>query len=254
MVLPNLVPVVQRSIVVVEDEDPIATALADRLRSEGYRVELAGDGTAGVELCRRARPDLVVLDLMLPGLDGLEVCRRIQAERSTPVLILTARDTETDLLVGLGVGADDYMTKPFSPRELVARVGAILRRVTRSADETPAPAPLEVGHVELEPDTRRVRRAGQPVHLTPTEFDLLHCLVAHRGAVLTRQQLLAEVWGYGEGWGGRTVDSHVQALRRKLGPDIVRTVHGVGYAAEAASEEAPEEAPEEASEEEGQGP
>lgn len=216
----------------VEDEESIAAAVADRLRSEGYRVEVAGDGISGVELCRRARPDLVVLDLMLPGLDGLEVCRRIQAERPTPVLILTARDTETDLLVGLGVGADDYMTKPFSPRELVARVGAILRRVARSAEEAGASPRVQVGDVEVEPATRRVRRSGETVHLTPTEFDLLTCLIGHRGAVLTRQQLLAQVWGYG-GSGGRTVDSHVQALRRKLGPELVRTVHGVGYAIDA---------------------
>jgi len=222
-----------RSIVVVEDEELIATAVADRLRSEGYRVEVAGDGISGVELCQRARPDLVVLDLMLPGLDGLEVCRRIQAERPTPVLILTARDNETDLLVGLGVGADDYMTKPFSPRELVARVGAILRRVARSAEEASTPPRFRVGEVEVEPSTRRVRRSGEGVHLTPIEFDLLTCLVGHGGTVLTRQQLLAQVWGYGGGSGARTVDSHVQALRRKLGPDLIRTVHGVGYAIDA---------------------
>lgn len=227
----NAVP--QRSIVVVEDEESIATALADRLRSEGYWVEVAGDGVTGVELCRTTRPNLVVLDLMLPGLDGLEVCRRIQTDRPTPVLILTARDTETDLLVGLGVGADDYMTKPFSPRELVARVAAILRRVSRSAEEA-APSRLQLGEVEVEPATRRVRRAGVPIHLTPTEFDLLTCLVGHGGAVLTRQELLAQVWGFGGGLGARTVDSHVQALRRKLGPELVRTVHGVGYAIDAA--------------------
>jgi len=215
---------------VVEDEDSIAAAVADRLRSEGYSVEIAGDGVSGVDLCQRARPDLVVLDLMLPGLDGLEVCRRIQAERPTPVLILTARDSETDLLVGLGVGADDYMTKPFSPRELVARVGAILRRVARSAEEAGAPPRFRIGDVEVEPATRRVRRSGKTVHLTPTEFDLLTCLVGHGGTVLTRQQLLGQVWGYSGGSGARTVDSHIQALRRKLGPDLVRTVHGVGYA------------------------
>ncbi len=215
---------------VVEDEEFIAAAVADRLRSEGYRVKVAGDGISGVELCRQARPDLVVLDLMLPGMDGLEVCRRIQADRPTPVLILTARDTEIDLLVGLGVGADDYMTKPFSARELVARVGAILRRVGRPVEEAGVPPRWYLGDLEVEPATRRVRRSGEPVHLTPTEFDLLTCLVGHGGAVLTRQQLLAQVWGYGGGSGARTVDSHVQALRRKLGPELVRTVHGVGYA------------------------
>ena len=236
-------PAAQRSIVVVEDEETIAAAVADRLRSEGYRVDVAGDGVSGVELCRRAQPDLVILDLMLPGLDGLEVCRRIQAEGPTPVLMLTARDTETDLLVGLGVGADDYMTKPFSPRELVARVGAILRRVTRSAEEVTAPQRLHLGDVEVEPATRRVRRAGEPVHLTPTEFELLRCLVGHGGAVLTRQQLLSQVWGYGGGSGARTVDSHVQALRRKLGADLVRTVHGVGYAVDAVHTGEPESTP-----------
>ena len=226
-----------RSIVVVEDEEAIAAAVADRLRNEGYRVEIAGDGSSGVEACRRVRPDLVVLDLMLPGLDGLEVCRRIQAERPTPVLMLTARDSETDLLVGLGVGADDYMTKPFSPRELVARVGAILRRMQRSGEEPTAVSPsFCVGDVEVEPASRRVRRAGEAVHLTPTEFDLLTCLVAQHGAVLSRQQLLARVWGYDGSSGARTVDSHVQALRRKLGPDLVRTVHGVGYAIDPAGE------------------
>jgi len=235
--------VAERCIVVVEDEEPIATAVADRLRSEGYRVEIAGDGVSGVDLCRRAQPDLVVLDLMLPGLDGLEVCRRIQAERLTPVLMLTARDSETDLLVGLGVGADDYMTKPFSPRELVARVGAILRRATRAPEESVTPNRLSLGDVEVEPATRRVRRAGQPVHLTPTEFDLLTCLVGHGGAVLTRQQLLSQVWGYGGGSGARTVDSHVQALRRKLGADLVRTVHGVGYAIDTGGGNEPELAP-----------
>ena len=219
----------RRNILVVEDEESIAAAVAARLHSEGYQVEVAADGLSAVELCRDLRPDLVVLDLMLPGLDGLEVCRLIQHDHMTPVLILTARDSETDLLVGLGVGADDYMTKPFSPRELVARVGALLRRVERSGEQA-AREPCLVGDVEIDAATRRVRRGGTPVHLTPTEFDLLHCLVGHRGAVLTRQQLLAEVWGYRDGSGVRTVDSHVQALRRKLGAAVVRTVHGVGYA------------------------
>jgi DNA-binding response OmpR family regulator len=222
-----------RTIVVIEDEASIASAVAARLRSEGYAVEIAADGPAGVELCERARPDLVVLDLMLPGLDGLEVCERIQAERPVPVLMLTARDSETDLVVGLAVGADDYMTKPFSSRELVARVRAILRRVERaqpSGDD--ADEPVQVGEVALDPATRRVTLAGEVVHLTPTEFELLYFLAAKPGAVRTREQLLAEVWGYGIASGGRTVDSHVRALRRKLGPDIVRTVHGVGYAVE----------------------
>jgi DNA-binding response OmpR family regulator len=167
---------------------------------------------------------------MLPGIDGLEVCRRIQKDRPVPVIMLTARDSETDLLVGLAVGADDYLTKPFSPRELVARVHTVLRRMERTL-VFPSPT-VSVGDVELEPATRRVRRNGETVHLTPTEFDLLHVLASRQGAVLTREQLLAEVWGYRDGSGGRTVDSHVRDLRRKLGPDLIRTVHGVGYAVE----------------------
>jgi DNA-binding response OmpR family regulator len=217
-----------RRIVVVEDEHAIASAVAARLESEGYEVAVAGDGPDGVALCDRLAPDLVVLDLMLPGLDGLEVCRRIQRDRRVPVLMLTARDSETDKVVGLSVGADDYLTKPFSPRELVARVQAILRR----ADEAgAAPAgPVRVGEVEVDLASRRVRRAGEVVHLTPTEFDLLVCLARRPGTVLTREQLLAEVWGYRDSSGARTVDSHVRAIRRKLGNEVIRTVHAVGYA------------------------
>ena len=219
--------------VVVEDESSIAAAIAARLRSEGFRVEIATDGPSGVELCDRARPDLVVLDLMLPGLDGLEVCRQIQKERPVPVLMLTARDSETDVLVGLAVGADDYITKPFSPRELVARVHAILRRVERTL-VFPGPA-LRLGEVEINTGTRRVHRAGEEIHLTPTEFDLLMSLASNPGQVRTREELLAQVWGYRDGSGARTVDSHVRALRRKLGAGLVRTVHGVGYALEEAA-------------------
>ncbi|MFN2504115.1 MAG: response regulator transcription factor [Acidimicrobiales bacterium] len=217
-----------RTIAIVEDEVSIAAAVAARLRSEGFEVEVASDGPAGVELCERLKPDLVVLDLMLPGLDGLEVCRRIQKDRPLPVLMLTARDSEADVLVGLAVGADDYLTKPFSPRELVARVHAILRRLERPA-ASPAP-PTTVGNVEIDAARRIVRRHGQPVHLTPTEFDLIAWLASHPGMVFTREQLLVQVWGYRDGSGARTVDSHIRALRRKLGPEIVRTVHGVGYA------------------------
>jgi len=226
----------QRTVVVIEDEGSIASAVAARLRSEGFRVEIAGDGPSGVRLCQELRPDLVILDLMLPGLDGLEVCRRIQKDRPVPVLMLTARDSETDMLVGLAVGADDYMSKPFSPRELVARVHAILRRMERTlvfpGTDPEAEEVLRVGDVEVRTASRRVRRAGADVHLTPTEFDLLSWLAAHPGAVATREQLLHQVWGYRDASGARTVDSHVRSLRRKLGPDIVRTVHGVGYALE----------------------
>ncbi|MGH9000022.1 MAG: response regulator transcription factor [Acidimicrobiia bacterium] len=220
---------VERTVAVIEDEEPIAAAVSARLRSEGFRVEVAADGLSGVDLVERVRPDLVVLDLMLPGLDGLEVCRRIQRDRPVPVLMLTARDSETDLLVGLAVGADDYLTKPFSPRELVARIHAILRRVGRRGD-APAETSVRLGAVTFDAARRLVWLDGEPVHLTPTEFDILALLGARPGVVFTRERLLSEVWGYSEVFGARTVDSHVQALRRKLGADVVRTVHGVGYA------------------------
>ena len=218
----------QRTVLVVEDEPAISAAVATRLRQEGFRVECAIDGPSGVELCSKVDPDVVVLDLMLPGFDGLEVCRRIQADKPVPVIMLTARDSETDVLVGLGVGADDYMTKPFSPRELVARVHAVLRRTDRVTPQQSSE--FTIGEIKIDVGGRRVHRSGDEVHLTATEFDLLHHLAANAGMVFTREQLLADVWQLDGHSGLRTVDSHVRALRRKLDPWIVRTVHGVGYA------------------------
>ena len=220
-----------RTVLVVEDEAPNATAIAARLRSEGHTVEIAADGPTGVAECARLHPDLVVLDLMLPGFDGLEVCRRIQADRPVPVIMLTARDSEADLVLGLQTGADDYMTKPFSTRELVARVQAMLRRVDRLTEPAAADAPTVVlGPVTLDPVTHRATVDGAEVHLTPTEFDLARTLAASPERVFTREELLAEVWGYEVASGERTVDSHIRSLRRKLGADAIRTVHGVGYA------------------------
>lgn len=230
LVPPNVAPIRTRTVLVIEDEATIAQAVAVRLRSEGFTVEVANDGPGGVEACARLHPDVVVLDLMLPGLDGLEVCRRIQRDRPVPVLMLTARDSETDLVVGLAVGADDYLTKPFSARELVARVHALLRRVERTPDRA-AGVPLRLGSVELDLASRVVHVGSAIVHLTPTEFDLLAFLAKRPGRVFTRDQLLGDVWGYRVGAGGRTVDSHVRALRRKLGTEVIRTVHGIGYAA-----------------------
>jgi DNA-binding response OmpR family regulator len=220
-----------RRILVVEDERTIAESVAARLRAEGFTVDLAYDGPTAVTRARAGKPDLVVLDIMLPGFDGLEVCRRIQAERPIPVLMLTARGDETDLLIGLAVGADDYLTKPFSLRELAARVHALLRRAERGA-ETQEDAAIVVGDLEINRSERRVRRAGVEAHLTPTEFDLLVHLARRPRAVLPRERLLAEVWGWADASGTRTVDSHVKALRRKLGADLIRTVHGVGYSLE----------------------
>ncbi|MFT7841397.1 response regulator transcription factor [Saccharothrix sp. BKS2] len=213
---------------VVEDDLTIARSVAARLRAEGFEVSLAHDGPTAVDRAQDA--DLVVLDVMLPGFDGLEVCRRVQARRPVPVLMLTARGDETDLLVGLAVGADDYLTKPFSMRELAARVHALLRRVERAA-AAPA-ARIALADLEIDLAERRVLRAGEEAHLTPTEFELLVHLAERPRAVQSRERLLSEVWGWQEGTGTRTVDSHVKALRRKLGADLIRTVHGVGYALE----------------------
>jgi DNA-binding response OmpR family regulator len=222
----------ERRVLVVEDERTIAEAVAARLRAEGFIVQVAGDGPSAVEAARRTPPDAIVLDVMLPGFDGLEVCRRIQAERPVPVLMLTARDDETDLLVGLAVGADDYLTKPFSMRELTARVHALLRRASRAAAGGSGAPALRLGDLEINQAERRVLRGGVEVHLTPTEFDLLVHLAARPRTVLPRERLLADVWGWADASGTRTVDSHVKGLRRKLGSDLIRTVHGVGYALE----------------------
>jgi DNA-binding response OmpR family regulator len=217
----------KRRIAVIEDEPSIADSVGARLRAEGFDVQIARDGFAGVELCRSYRPDLVVLDLMLPGLDGLEVCRRIQRDRRTPVLMLTARDSEADLEVGLGVGGDDYVTKPFSPRELVARVRALLRRGEGGGDLDQDP--VRIGSLVIDPATHETRFDGQRAELTPREFELLYRLARTPGVVFSRARLLEEVWGHTVASGERTVDSHVRSLRSKLGADIVRTVHGVGY-------------------------
>jgi DNA-binding response OmpR family regulator len=219
-----------RRVLVVEDEPTIAASVAARLRAEGFAVDVAHDGPSAVARANDVPPDVVVLDVMLPGYDGLEVCRRLHARRPVPVLMLTARDAETDVLVGLGVGADDYMTKPFSVRELVARVHALLRRVERAQGADPQR--IVLGELSIDPAERRVTRGGGQVHLTPIEFELLLHLAGQPRTVLARDALLAHVWGWSHAGGTRTVDSHIKALRRKLGADLIRTVHGVGYALE----------------------
>jgi DNA-binding response OmpR family regulator len=217
-----------KRILVVDDEPTILAAVATRLRAEAFLVDTAIDGPSAVETAAATNPDLVVLDVMLPGFDGLEVCRRIHAERATPVLMLTARSDETDMLIGLGIGADDYLTKPFSMRELVARIRVLLRRVDRASD----PQPVSVGRWRIDMQARRVHQGDDEVHLTRTEFDLLAFLAGRPGAAVARETLLEHVWGWAADVESRTVDSHVKALRRKLGSELIRTVHGVGYALE----------------------
>jgi DNA-binding response OmpR family regulator len=241
----------RRKILVVEDEPTLADAVLARLNAAGFDTAYAATGPAAIEAARAEKPDALVLDVMLPGFDGLEVCRRIQAEQPLPVLMLTARDAESDLLAGLGAGADDYLTKPFSMRELIARITALLRRVDlvraqalkangAEADDADPAAPLELGSpthpLSVDRARRRVRADGAEVHLTPIEFDLLLSLARRPGQVVSRQSLLAEVWDWADASGTRTVDSHVKALRKKIGAERIRTVHGVGYALETGAE------------------
>jgi DNA-binding response OmpR family regulator len=225
----------EQTILVVDDEEAIAEAVRKRLESEGFRVVVAGDGPDAIRLHAEHRPDLVVLDLMLPGMDGLEVCKAIQRDNWTPVLMLTARTEEADKVAGFAVGADDYLTKPFSLRELTVRVKAILRRMERIAGSSEPGTEIELEGLTLDPARRRVTVDGEEVGLTPLEFEILHALVRDPGVVQSRDQLMDRVWGYRDYAGGRVVDSHVARIRRKLredgnDPRFIRTVHGVGYA------------------------
>ena len=218
-------------IVIVEDDAAIADVVRMNLAGAGYSVHIERDGEGGLDAIRRLRPSAVILDVGLPGIDGIEVCRRLRAEQDwTPVLFATARDDEVDRIVGLELGADDYVTKPFSPRELVARVASVLRRTQGTAETVPA---LEVGTVRLEPAERRVLVGDAEVILTATEFDLLAFLMRRPGRVYSREQLISDVWGYSPMASNRTVDVHIAQLRAKLGAaSPIRTVRGVGYSVE----------------------
>ena len=226
-------------VLVVDDEVALATVVASYLQREGFAVDLAHDGPGAVAAAREQPPDLVVLDVMLPGFDGIEVCRQLRAFTDAYVIMLTARDEEVDKIVGLSVGADDYLVKPFSPRELIARVRAMLRRpraVAGGAGALPAEEqePFRLGGLVVDPVARLVSVDGDPVELTRTEFDLLAAMAARPRAAFTRRQLIDAVWG--PDWYGdeHVVDVHVGHLRRKLGDDpadpaYVRTVRGIGY-------------------------
>jgi two-component system response regulator ResD len=222
-------------ILVVDDESIVREVVERYLTREGYRVRSAADGEVALRLASEEIPDLVVLDLMLPAVDGLEVCRRLRAEADVPIIMLTAKGEETDRVVGLTLGADDYMVKPFSPRELVARVQAVLRRTrgSRSEGDTRQEV-LRFPHLQVNLRTRTVQARGQPVDLTRKEFDLLAFLAAHPGQVFTRDQLMDQVWDYEFPGDASTVTVHVRRLREKVEenperPRYLKTVWGVGY-------------------------
>jgi DNA-binding response OmpR family regulator len=223
-------------ILIVDDEPNLRHTVGYNLRREGYEVVQAADGEAALTAAQSQPPDLVVLDLMLPGIDGLEVCRRLRQRSAVPILMLTARDTEIDRVVGLEVGADDYLAKPFSMRELMARVKAILRRadLDRAAQQPAAAERIAADGLVVHPGRRRVELDGAPITLKPREFDLLAFLAGHPGQVFSRAQLLTHVWGYDFAGDTRTVDVHVRSLRTKLGDRAedsrwIETVWGVGY-------------------------
>jgi DNA-binding response OmpR family regulator len=220
------------TILIVEDEHELAALIRRQLEGEGHQALVAHDGTTALMLAAQAQPDLVILDWMLPGLDGLTVCRRLRERSIVPILMLTARAEEADRVLGLEVGADDYLTKPFSLRELLARVRAILRRaeLLHRAEQV-AEGPIVVGQLAIDPLARRVEVAGTPVELTVKEYDLLLILARHPGRSFSRSYLLDQVWGEDYEGGDRTVDTHVVRLRRKLGDigERIATVWGVGY-------------------------
>jgi len=224
------------TVLVVDDQPDIVRLVRDYLERGGFLVLTAADGEQALQVARRSHPDLVILDLSLPGLDGLDVARALRRDGDVPIIMLTARTEESDRVAGLELGADDYVTKPFSAREMVARVRAVLRRASRTSgtgDQAGAAAgPLRAGDIELDEDRWTVHRAGVPVELSPTEFRLLAYLMRHQGRVLTRAQLLESVWGWDYAGESQIVETYVSYLRRKLdplGPPVIYTQRGVGY-------------------------
>ena len=221
----------QYSVLLVDDDPKIAKLLQSYFEKEDFDVFTALDGIAALQLFRDKKPDILVLDLMLPGMNGLDVCRQIRRENETPILMLTARDEETDRLIGLELGADDYVSKPFSPREVVARAKAILRRSRKAADKK---EPFKIGKFTVDTAGYTVAADGNPFDLTPTEYKIFELLATHAGQVFTRLQMVEQVQGIAfEGY-ERTIDAHVKNLRRKIGdnpkdPRIIQTVYGVGY-------------------------
>jgi two-component system response regulator RegX3 len=221
-------------VLIVEDEVAISDALKYALELEGFRVDTAANGRSGLEAARRLRPSVVVLDVMLPEMSGLDVCRQLRAESDVPIIMLTARGAEADKVVGLELGADDYVTKPFSVRELVARIRAQVRRSTRAGSLADSSEVLRGGPIELDVDAHELRVDGKSVELPPKEFDLLESLMRRRGRLATRQALIHEVWGPDHFGATKTLDVHIKRLRQKIEPDSNRprhiiTVRGLGY-------------------------
>ena len=220
--------------ILVVDDEPVVTEVLERyLRKEGFDVSLAADGAAALRIAEQWGPDLIVLDLMLPVIDGLEVCKRIRQWSRVPIIMVTAKSEETDRIVGFEIGADDYVVKPFSPREIVARVKSVLRR-TAAGPAVPTTGSVHYGVLAINPTTRGVTRSSKPINLTAKEFDLLYFLASHPGQVFTREQLMDKVWDYTYAGDLSTVTVHVRRLREKVEPDPVRplyikTVWGVGY-------------------------
>jgi len=235
------VPVMKAKILVVEDDETLQETLVWNLERQGYKVTAAGNGRTALNLARDKKPDLIILDVMLPGLDGIDVCRILRKESATPILMLTARTEEVDKIVGLEIGADDYMTKPFSMRELLVRVKALLRRVDMIREEmgretavSPPPSSLTFGSLTIDEERREVRLDNQIVKLQPKEFELLLFLARHQGVALSRSLILEKVWGWTFDGNSRTVDVHVRWLREKIEadpaqPQRIVTVRGVGY-------------------------
>lgn len=228
--LDGVIIMVKQKVLIVDDELSIQELIRFNLEQSGFETETANDGLAAIEKFEAFRPDLIVLDLMLPGKDGYDVCKDIRRISNVPIIMLTAKETELERVLGLELGADDYMTKPFSPLELVARIKAVLRRA--SGQEVHDENEYKVGNIYLQVDTREVKVHDRSIDLTRKEFDLLHIFMQNIGKVLTREVLLQKVWGYEYEGETRTVDVHIRHLRRKLGPEgetRIETIHGVGY-------------------------
>ncbi|HWR09687.1 response regulator transcription factor [Sporomusa sp.] len=221
----------QRSVLIVDDDSKLVELLQLYFQKDGFVVFTANDGITALNIAREKEPDILVLDLMLPGMDGWDICRTLRRDSEVPILMLTARDEESDRLVGLEIGADDYVTKPFSPKEVVARVKAILRRTKRTTVKTES---VRMGDVVIDLEQYQVTKGGQPVELTPTEFKMLELLAANPGRVFSRLQIVEQAQGYSFDGYERTIDAHIKNLRRKIEdnprePVYIQTVYGVGY-------------------------